>query len=484
MTSRNEELVALAMEEIEKAGAVVKSDPHLPSFHLMPPVGLLNDPNGFIQWNGVYHVFFQWMPFKTEHGAKFWGHYTSTDLVNWTLRSPALAPGDWFDKNGCYSGSAVAHDDKMVLFYTGNVKDEGGNRESYQCMAESSDGITFDKKGVVLELPEGYTPHFRDPKVWKHEDKWFMVIGAQNSEEEGRVVLFESLDLTRWEYKGDVTASRHQKLGEFGYMWECPDLFELDGSDVLLFSPQGIEAEGYSYQNVYQTGYLSGELDYETGILNHDTFRELDRGFEFYAPQTTEDEKGRRLLIGWMGVPEQGEAHQPTRKHHWLHTLTIPRELRYRGGKLIQKPVAELDDMRQNEVVKKATLSNEKMEWKEGNTTVYELLVKVKDVEGSFSITFRNNAAIVFDSVEKLLTLKRRRFVDGSEESRSCHIESVSELRFYVDSSSIEVFINGGEEVFTSRYFPAEEDDSLVFKSNGKADIEAVKWDISNHIKV
>lgn len=82
----------------------------------MPPVGLLNDPNGVIYWKGSYHVFFQWQPFQTGHGAKFWGHYTTQDVVNWKREEIALAPSDWFDKNGCYSGSAVTKDDRLYLF--------------------------------------------------------------------------------------------------------------------------------------------------------------------------------------------------------------------------------------------------------------------------------------------------------------------------------------------------------------------------------
>ncbi|WP_431522089.1 sucrose-6-phosphate hydrolase [Guptibacillus hwajinpoensis] len=476
---RNVELKQLAVKEIEANREEVEKDPFRPHFHLMPPVGLLNDPNGFIHWNGVYHVFFQWMPFKTGHGAKFWGHYTSTDLIHWELAPTALAPGDWYDKNGCYSGSAVTHEDKLLLFYTGNVKDEEGNRETYQCLAESQDGVTFDKKGVVLELPEGYTPHFRDPKVWKHLGKWYMVIGTQNLEEEGRVVLFESEDLKDWTLKGDVTASGHDRLGSFGFMWECPDLFELDGTDVLLFSPQGLEPDGDQYQNVYQTGYLSGALDYEMGTLAHGEFSEIDRGFEFYAPQTTLDENGRRLMIGWMGVPEQGEEHHPTKAHKWIHTLTIPRELRFEKGKLIQRPVQELETMRHNKVEKSATLSENKIEWEELNGTVYELLLQLKSVKGSFSVEFRNHATMTFNSVAQKLTFKRKSFVNGNEETRSCSMKEVNELRFYVDASSIEVFVNNGEEVFTSRIFPEHGDESLVFKADGQTEFEAAKWKLA-----
>ena len=476
MLDRNNELKELAIKEMELHHETVKRDPYRPEFHLMPPVGLLNDPNGFVQWNGTYHVFFQWMPFKTEHGAKFWGHYTSKDLVNWELAPIALAPGDWYDKNGCYSGSAVVHDQKMKLFYTGNVKDENGNRETYQCVAESEDGLHFDKKGVVIELPEGYTPHFRDPKVWQHLDKWYMVIGTQDLNEEGRIVLYESSDLKEWTFKGDVTASGQEAIGDLGYMWECPDLFELNGKDILLFSPQGLKADGYLYQNVYQTGYLSGELDYASGKMNHGPFTELDRGFEFYAPQTTLDEKGRRLIIGWMGVPEQGEEHHPTIAHKWVHILTIPRELHYEGDQLFQRPAVELEAMRHSDITKVVSLSNERKEWRELNGAVYELLVQLDKVEETFSVSIRNNASMMYDATNSLLTFKRKSFVNGEEETRSCLIESVNDLRFYVDSSSIEVFVNNGEEVFTSRFFPDDNDESLVFEAGGHSMFHVTKW--------
>jgi beta-fructofuranosidase len=476
MIDRNDELKELAIKEINEHRDTVEKDHYRSAFHLMPPVGLLNDPNGFIHWKGVYHVFFQWMPFKTDHGAKFWGHYTSTDLVNWVLQPIALAPGDWYDKNGCYSGSAVVYEDKMYLFYTGNVKDEEGNRETYQCVAVSEDGIHFEKKGVVLHLPEGYTPHFRDPKVWQHLGKWYMVIGTQNLNEEGRVVLFESANLMDWTFKGDVTASGGEAIGDLGFMWECPDLFELDGKDILLFSPQGIEAEGYLYQNIYQTGYVSGELDYESGKMSHGGFTELDRGFEFYAPQTTLDENGRRLVIGWMGVPEQGEGHHPTIAHKWIHILTIPRELHYEDERLIQRPAVELEAMRHTEMTKEANLSNEQKEWSDLNGAVYELLVQLEEVKGTFSVNLRNNASMTYDSTKALLTFKRKSFVDGREETRSCLIESVKELRFYVDSSSVEVFVNDGEEVFTSRFFPEEINESLVFEAVGNSKFQVTKW--------
>ncbi len=377
--------------------------------------------------------------------------------MNWKHEPIALAPSEWFEKNGCYSGSAVEHDGKMVLFYTGNVKDADGNRETYQCMAVSEDGVTFDKKGPVVELPEGYTAHFRDPKVWKKGADWYMVVGAQSENLTGKVALLKSSDLKEWQHLGAIAGSGMNGLGDFGYMWECPDLFELDGVDVLVASPQGLEAEGMKYQNVYQAGYFVGELDYESGVFEHGDFVELDRGFEFYAPQTTLDEQGRRLMVGWMGVPEQDEDKHPTIAHKWLHALTLPRELKWVDGKLLQVPVEELKNLRKTALLaaKNVRLSNEHEEVNfDMRSAAFEMNLSFEKNVGSFEMDLSDTVQLKFDASERVFSLLRKSFVTGEWESRSCSLQELSELRAYLDTSSVEVFLNGGEEVFTARIFP------------------------------
>jgi beta-fructofuranosidase len=132
---------------------------------------------------GDYHLFYQFYPFDTSHGAKFWAHLKSKNLVDWQELPLALAPAQSYESHGCYSGSAVDNQGTLTLIYTGNVKDENNRRETYQCLAVSKDGINFDKLGPVIEnQPVGYTRHFRDPKVWKKDDDWYLVIGTQNTE--------------------------------------------------------------------------------------------------------------------------------------------------------------------------------------------------------------------------------------------------------------------------------------------------------------
>ncbi|MFT4416260.1 glycoside hydrolase family 32 protein [Fredinandcohnia humi] len=478
MKQHEHNLLENAYKAVEENRQNIEQDPYRLHYHLMPPVGLLNDPNGFIHFRGLYHLFYQWNPFETAHGAKFWGHYTSPDMVNWTHEPIALAPSEWYEKNGCYSGSAVEHEGKMVLFYTGNVKNEHGERETYQCMAISEDGFTFEKKGPVVHLPEGYTAHFRDPKVWKQENKWYMVLGAQDLNEQGKAVLYTSDNLIDWEFLGPIAGADMNGLGSFGYMWECPDLFELDGKEVLLLSPQGLEPEGYLYQNIYQSGYFVGKMEYETPEFSHREFIEIDRGFDFYAPQTTLDTKGRRLLFAWMGITDENEKFQPTIKSGWVHAMTLPRELTLKGDKLYQQPVEELQQLRKEEVFlpnTKISTSNQTLENVNGTSIELEITIIKNDAE-TFEISFRDAASMVYSKHEKRLSLHRKKFTGDAIESRHCHVEDLHQLQVFLDTSSIEIFVNGGAEVFTARFFPSETNQTILFSAEGNVMFDVKKW--------
>ncbi|MDX8044468.1 sucrose-6-phosphate hydrolase [Gracilibacillus sp. S3-1-1] len=455
---KDQELRQQARDAVEKKKAIVSSDPYRPIYHIAAPTGLINDPNGWVQWNGVYHLFYQWMPFKTDHGAKFWGHVSSQNLVDWQEEEIALTPSDWFDKDGCYSGSAIEHNGQLKLFYTGNVKNDGV-RETYQCLAVSNDGIHFEKKGVQIELPEGFTAHFRDPKVWEQDGEYYMVIGAQTDKEEGAVVLYQSEDLSDWQFQGILAEG-------FGYMWECPDFFSLDGYDILLFSPQGLDANGIDYRNTYQSGYVIGSWQES---FTFGEFHELDRGFEFYAPQTTIDDQGRRLLFGWMGVPDQEEEHHPTKNYSWMHQLTIPRELVLENGKIYQQPVAELMELRDELIVNQVGSVHTDI------PKASELVLNEITSEKGYIKLF-DYATIEFDQHKQTIRLTRPAFDDGELEERVGIMEGeLTEIRLFIDHSSLEIFINGGEVVFTSRMFSDVSNRTLEVEAEGKLSIWSLK---------
>ncbi|OIJ18071.1 sucrose-6-phosphate hydrolase [Anaerobacillus alkalidiazotrophicus] len=477
------------IEEISNLMAKVKNCPWRQTFHIQPEIGLLNDPNGFSFYNGEYHLFYQWFPLGPVHGLKYWYHKKSKDLVNWENVGIAIRPNDYFDSHGAYSGSAIEHNGNLYFFYTGNTRDENWKRHPYQCIAvmDTNGHITKMEKPVISEIPKGYTDHFRDPKVWKENDTFYAVFGAQRTEETGCILLYSSLDLIEWTFEGEVGTN----LEKFGFMWECPDYFELQNQGVLVFSPQGIEPEGDKFQNIYQSGYVLGErLDLEKKVLEHGQFIELDRGFDFYAPQTMLDPKGRRILVGWMGLPE---IDYPTDKNEWAHCLTIPRELSIHEGKLLQKPIKELEKLRKEKVEIDTEIDNETRRFKGFYGESYELSAEFTNFTAEeFGIELRvgenEKTTIKYDSRTKQVIFDRSLSGEPVGEAfgteRKCTIgSSTLTFRIFVDTSSIELFINDGEEVFTGRIFPSKESQGIQFYAKGGAvNLETSLWQLDNSL--
>nr|WP_113865322.1 sucrose-6-phosphate hydrolase [Brenneria salicis]NMN93086.1 beta-fructofuranosidase [Brenneria salicis ATCC 15712 = DSM 30166]RBP65166.1 beta-fructofuranosidase [Brenneria salicis ATCC 15712 = DSM 30166]RLM31672.1 glycosyl hydrolase family 32 [Brenneria salicis ATCC 15712 = DSM 30166] len=438
-------------------------DPYRPAWHLSPTVGLLNDPNGFIHHNGRYHLFYQWNPLACAHGAKFWGHWSSADLVHWKHEPVALVPSESYETHGCYSGSAVADNNTITLIYTGNVKYDDGSRTAFQCIARENSKGEYDKLGPILTLPEGYTGHVRDPKVWKHDDRWYMVLGAQDKTLQGKVLLYRSDDLLDWTQVAEIAGSRLGGLGDFGYMWECPDLFPLDGREILICCPQGLAPEEERYLNTFQAGYFVGDLNYQSGHYRHQGFHELDLGFEFYAPQTTESEDGRRLMFAWMSIPDENEFFEPTIAYGWLHTMTCPRELTLRGETLFQQPARELKQLRAQHYT-----------WSGAANYAPALPIHSAEillaVQGEFQLDVASLLVLCWDG--ERLTLSRRNLRTGEPEHRYWRGE-LNQLQILCDHSCIEIFINDGAAAMSARYFP---DNNAMLSFSGPGRLALQHW--------
>ncbi|XJZ27244.1 glycoside hydrolase family 32 protein [Bacillota bacterium Lsc_1132] len=473
-----------SQEEILKLQSEVSGCKWRQNYHIQPETGLLNDPNGFSYYNGEYHLFYQWFPLGPVHGLKYWYHTKSKDLVHWENVGIGIEPTNEYDSHGAYSGSAIEHEGKLYLLYTGNTRDDNWVRHPFQCLAvmDKTGEIEKLEQPVIREVPNGYTDHFRDPKVWKDGEKFNAVIGAQRENETGCVVLYSSNNLLDWNFEGEIKTG----LDHFGYMWECPDYFTLKDQGVLIFSPQGIEPKGDQFQNIYQSGYILGDkLDTEKLSMSHGSFQELDRGFDFYAPQTMVDGDGRRILVGWMGLPE---IEYPTDQNGWAHCLTLPRELSIEGGKLIQQPVKELEALRKQQFEIEAALANEKKSYDGFSGTSYEMIVEFEDFDATeFGIEFRagetEKTIITYNAIEKKVVFDRTNSGEavGVEYGtvRKCSLDA-SKIKFqlFIDTSSVEIFINDGEEVFTSRIFPSTDSNGIrFFATEGKALLHAVKWD-------
>lgn len=253
-----------------------------------------------------------------------WGDATSTDLIHWEDKPIALRPDQDYDRDGIFSGRALVKDGVLHLFYTGNtwLDEKKEALHQVQCLATSVDGKVFKKDNrnpVIFEVPRRGSSHVRDPKVWETDGRFYMILGTRDKVD-GKVVLYASDDAVHWTER-DIIAG---ETGRHGWMWECPDLFSLDGQDVLLLFPQGMEPEGDRYHNLHQRGYSVGTLDLDVSRFNHGAFIELDYGHDFYAAQTFLDERGWRILIGWN---EMWERDWPEQVEGWTNQMTLPREL-------------------------------------------------------------------------------------------------------------------------------------------------------------
>ena len=443
----------------------VAADQDRLKFHLMPKTGWLNDPNGLCQFNGTYHIYYQYTPFEPTGELKTWGHYTTKDFIHYKDYGPVVFPDEDIDAHGVYSGSAFIENGTIHYFYTGNLKyfdrDDydyiNSGRGSNTITFTSKDGYNFTKKELLMttnDYPDDMSNHVRDPKIFKKNEKYYMVLGARDVEGVGMILLYESTDLKNWTYKNRITTPQ-----KFGYMWECPDLFEMDGQLYIICCPQGVETQGIDYENVHQVTAMKLDYDFDTDKYEITDIKLFDRGFDFYAPQSFETEDGRRVHISWMGMPDCEEYTNLTIAEGWQHCFTFPREVFVEDGKVCQRPVRELQK-RKTLVDKSAGML------KKDGYKVYDVNI----------LGIQNNEFRTVIDEELILEYKNGRFemhftsqdknsVSAGRGMRYVDVDKISSVEILVDKSSVEVFVNNGEYVFTTRFYPQK--DSLAVEAAG-----------------
>lgn len=423
--------------------------------HLEPQKGWLNDPNGLCFFKGEYHVYFQYAPESAQgNGGKCWGHWKSADLLHWRFTGTVLFPDSPDDRNGVYSGSGFVNGDTLYLFYTGNVKEEGDHdyttsgRGANVILVTTKDGHNMSGKKTLLrncDYPDYCSCHVRDPKVWEEDGKYHMVLGARTLDDKGCVLYYTSKDLVNWEFE------QEKRISDGSYMWECPDEFVVGTKRFLSISPQGLKHEKYTSQNVYSSGYLD---------LDKGTYTEWDCGFDFYAPQTFKAPDGRRILIGWEGIGDIPYTN-PTVALGWQHCLTLPRELTLSpDGRLLQQPIRELQALRKESVkltsgeTLKAQLPFEITGTAQAEFTLEFIdVLRLKKSGSEFSLEFINDSAGCGRTV------------------RYAQLGQCEDIRIIADKTSVEVYLNGGEKVLSSRMYP--DNTELSLRSDG---VDAVEY--------
>ncbi len=466
-----------------------------PVYHLSSPVGWMNDPNGFSVYQNMYHLFFQYHPFSNVWGPMHWGHCKSKDFVKWEYLPVAMAPDESYDEGGCYSGSAIEENGEHVLIYTGVIdqylEDGFHDYRQVQCIARGN-GIDYRKyvgNPVITgeSLPEGSSVEdFRDPKIWKEGDNYYLVIGSRAADGYGQVLLYCSSNLEQWEFLGVLDKSE----GKYGKMWECPDFFPLGDRYILMVSPQNMRAMGYEFHNGNNSVFIYGQYDKISHQFQREKITSADYGLDFYAPQTLLTKDGRRIMIGWMQSWDAKFMHDFL---DWSGMMTFPRELMLKNGQIYQIPVRELEKYQKNKVAytEKKITGTTFLEGIKGR--IIDLQVNIKEFDfHHFTIHFAHN-----DDYEMLLQYNHRRKCLTIDRTHSglvrdvvCRRKMVAEphvldgqkkmlkLRLLLDKYSVEVFINEGERVMSSVFHTPMEADGIVFDTDGTACIDIIKYDI------
>ncbi|MGG7148726.1 sucrose-6-phosphate hydrolase [Clostridium butyricum] len=450
--------------------------------HIEMPFGLVNDPNGLSYFNGKYHIFYQWNPFGCEHKTKHWALVKTTDFVNFTKPEIILKPEDWFDKNGCYSGGAYVKDDTLKLFYTGNVKNEKDERESYQCIVDYNKDGSFEKRGPIIpKQPDGYTAHFRDPMIFVNEGIYYMVLGVQRENLTGAALIYKSDDIEKWELVGELETD----MKEFGYMWECPNIIKVnDDRYAFLFSPQGLEAEEFKNQNIYQSGYVIGNLDFKVPQLkNHSEFKEIDMGFDFYAPQVfTHNDKN--IMIGWVGMPDKDSEYPSGENGGWMFPLTLPRVLEYKDNVLYQKPLKEVENLREKQIVsvKDLDINEYSLDLDSRNIEIDLELLLEESTFIDFKFIFRDEYInLTYNKENGVCVIDRNNMKLGGKGIRKfkLNVDKTLKLHMFIDNSVMEIYYQEGLETTTLMYFPKFDDFKIEIKSDNKVKMSELNiWNL------
>lgn len=408
--------------------------------HLKAPNCWINDPNGFIWYKGQYHLFYQCFPYSVQWGRMHWGHAVSNDLVNWEDKGIALYPSKKDDRSGCFSGSAIEHNGKMHIFYTGvNYTEEdpeninhclNDNFISAQLMITSENGITFDnvshKKTVIPPIDEkavGSMTHTRDPKVWRGKDAWYMVIGS-TVDSTGRLLFYKSNDLENWSYLNFAEKEN------FGWMWECPDYFEVNGTGITVFSPMGFFKDGKEYDSAPVCMFSS--FDENTGEMElSETYQLFDCGLDLYAPQSTTDEEGNRVIIAWARMPEAVNG-------EWNGMMCIPRAIEVKNNHIYFRPHPNIKNSFTREITSPSQADSS------------GFMVKTSLHNGE---SINIGGYIIKREQDRIITDRSAVFADKDNFRLTAEtplIHEGYELEIYVDSNLIEVFVNNGEYVLSS----------------------------------
>ncbi len=466
-------------------------EPFRPQYHFSPEAHWMNDPNGLVYHEGLYHLFYQYYPNATVWGPMHWGHAISTNLLHWEHKPIALYPDE---KGFIFSGSAVidqnntsgfGKDGKVPLvaiytYFRMDIEKKGGINTQTQGIAYSLDnGDTWQKYAHNPVIDNTTLKDFRDPKVfWDDASKqWVMVLVAGD-----HAKFYISKNLKEWK----LTGTFGNEQGAHGGVWECPDLFKLKVADsdeekwVLLISIGSGGPNGGS-----GTQYFVGEFDGTTFVSEQKEYHWLDWGTDNYAGVTYNGtSNSERIFIGWMSNWQYALTTPTT---PWRSAMTLPRELTLhkKGGAYYLKnyPIKGFDGLlakNDSEDLSLVPSTKKTLRFKEGlNQSEIVFSTAHKDFQLEIANELKERITLSFDATSNLVILDRTNagikdfhpdFANSLQYmAMNVPLAEEQEIRLILDRSSLELFVNKGEHVMTVQLFPTEAyTDFTIYNTSGK----------------
>lgn len=491
-------------EELAKAEAGIaklkeqRNDRWYPKFHIASDGGWINDPNGLCHVNGRWHAFYQLHPYGTQWGPMHWGHVSSEDLLTWRREPVAFAPSLEEEKDGVFSGSIVIGDDgKPRVYYTGhrwsNGVDNTGGDWQVQMLAEPDDDElkTFTKRGMIIDCPtDKVDHHFRDPKVWKMGDTWYMTFGVSSKEKHGQMWLYTSPDMEHWDFHSILFEHADPEV----YMLECPDFFPIRNAQgeekwVIGFSAQGARPRGFENRNLNNAGYMIGSWTPGERFIPETEFRLWDCGHNFYAPQSFTDEDGRQVMFGWLSPFVKPISME---EDGWCGNFTLPREITLgEDGDLHTAPMREVEGLRASTVDLGdifVDINEDVVICDDAEAVEVELELDLKSMtaeRGGLKIHATEDGhytTVAYDDQLQRVVIDRQNVANGDRGYRSAPLTAdelaadTLKLRVFVDRGCVEVYVNDGHQAMSSYSFASEGPRAIkLFTESGSMNAKSVK---------
>nr|WP_281411087.1 glycoside hydrolase family 32 protein [Rhizobium lusitanum] len=449
-------LVDTAEASITAAAAIAETDKSRPLYHFRAPSQWMDDPNGIIYHDGWYHMMYSLNPHSAEHragmvyktavrvwdpksedwtgGITVWGHARSRDMVNWEHLPIAVYPSIEKGEHFVWFGCTVINDEgDPMAFYTAIGPDLRPEDTATQWAAVGSKDLMTWKphpKNPLLTYAlhgDDNIGEWRDPFIFKEKGRTFMVLGGRKLDADGGhpvVALYEATDpgYSQWVYRGIIFTHPSGKVPSS----ECPNLFKLDGKWVLLVSPHA------------EVEYHIGELDLENYTFTVEASGTADYSRNYYATNVLHDDKGRAVCWGALVGFKDTKG--------WNCCVSLPRELKVEGNRLIQKPVAELEKLRGDRVSFDLAASGSVVrEISEGQATEIEA-----DVSGLGDGTLSFELASATGNLQ--VRVSRSKLTIDTLEAAIALAGDVAKVRLLVDRTVAEVFVN--DEACAARVVP------------------------------